>query len=514
MVQANVVVDLSHHNAHVDFSAAASEIRAVFHKATQGLEYVNPKYARRRQAAKDADLLFGSYHFGTRTSGARQARHFLNTVGAVSGELVVLDIERLFDERGRPLPSMTLAQAKEFVKTGEDETGIRPGIYGGEYSKELLGDNRDRDLGRCWFWLAQYGNTPECPATWDDFTFWQYTDGTRGPAPHEVEGIGRCDRDIFNGSADELRMFWEEGGERQALSGASQRTTSEAPKYEGRRQSDSRPDSSDQGMSTSHGVSFGWRPEFPDHRDLPYAAMRLTLERPVALAPKVDLRSNCPPVYDQGHLSSCTANAIGAAFEFDRIKQKSPDFMPSRLFIYYNERKMEGTVSEDAGAYIRDGIKSIAKQGVCKEIDWPYKINKFAVAPSQSCYTKALKYTALSYFSLNNGNIDELKSCLAAGFPFIFGFTIYASFFNADTNGGIVPMPGQERIEGGPAVLAVGYDDGKGRFMIQNSWGASKGERGYYYMPYQYLTNTILADDFWTIRRVTKVALSADSSYG
>src|SRR3954471_13159326 len=119
-------------------------------------------------------------------------------------------------------------------------------------------------------------------------------------------------------------MFWEEGGERQALSGASQRTTSEEPKYEGPRQSDSRPDSSDQGMSTSHGVSFGWRPEFPDHRDLPYAAMRLTLERPVALPSKVDLRSNCPPVYDQGHLSSCTANAIGAAFEFDRIKQNRP----------------------------------------------------------------------------------------------------------------------------------------------------------------------------------------------
>ena len=99
--------------------------------------------------------------------------------------------------------------------------------------------------------------------------------------------------------------------------------------------------------------------------------------------------------------------------------------------------------------------------------------------------------------------------------PFtIFGFTIYASFFNADTNGGIVPMPGQERIEGGHAVLAVGYDDGKGRFMIQNSWGASKGDKGYYYMPYQYLTNTILADDFWTIRSVTKVALAADSSYG
>jgi C1A family cysteine protease len=254
-------------------------------------------------------------------------------------------------------------------------------------------------------------------------------------------------------------------------------------------------------------VFFGWKPEVPDHRDLPYSMMRLALEQPLALPSQVDLRSGCPPIYDQGQLGSCTGNAIAGAFQFDRRKQNLPDFVPSRLFIYYNERAMEGSVSEDAGAYIRDGIKSIAKQGVCKESQWPYNISKFATKPSKSCYTSAVKYRAVSYFRLNNSNLSELKTCLAAGFPFVFGFTVYSSFFQGDTNHGIVPMPGNESVEGGHAVLAVGYDDSNQRFIIRNSWGAGKGDNGYYYMPYPYLTNLSLSDDFWTVRTVTTAAL-------
>ena len=143
--------------------------------------------------------------------------------------------------------------------------------------------------------------------------------------------------------------------------------------------------------SNGFGVHFGWKPELPDHRDLPYAAMRLSLEKPMALPPQIDLRPGCPPVYNQGNLGSCTANAIAGAFEFDRKKQTLPDFMPSRLFIYWNERSMEGTVSQDSGAYIRDGIKSISKQGVCKETEWPYVVSKFANKPSKTCYQSASK---------------------------------------------------------------------------------------------------------------------------
>src|SRR3981081_4189702 len=109
---------------------------------------------------------------------------------------------------------------------------------------------------------------------------------------------------------------------------------------------------------------FGWIPDLPDHRDLLFSAPRTILRK---LPRKVDLKPKCPPVFDQGEIGSCTANAIGAAIEFDQKKQRSRAFTPSRLFIYYNERVMENTVNEDSGAMIRDGIKSVAKQGVCPE---------------------------------------------------------------------------------------------------------------------------------------------------
>jgi C1A family cysteine protease len=125
----------------------------------------------------------------------------------------------------------------------------------------------------------------------------------------------------------------------------------------------------------------------------------------------VDLRPQCPPVYDQLYIGSCTANAIGAALQFDRRKQHLTDFVPSRLFIYYNERAMEGTVNSDSGAYIRDGIKSVAKQGDCPEPSWPYDGNPYSDVPGdafpanqrltkkppQSCYSEAIKYKAVSY---------------------------------------------------------------------------------------------------------------------
>src|SRR5215471_14135179 len=124
---------------------------------------------------------------------------------------------------------------------------------------------------------------------------------------------------------------------------------------------------------------YGWTPDIPDNRDKMYAAPAHIL---ATLPPKVDLRPTCPPVYDQGQLGSCTANAIGGALEFDQIKQGEKNFTPSRLFIYYNERVMENSVDEDAGAMIRDGIKSVNKLGAPPEVpDWPYVISKFKTKP-------------------------------------------------------------------------------------------------------------------------------------
>ena len=246
---------------------------------------------------------------------------------------------------------------------------------------------------------------------------------------------------------------------------------------------------------------YGWVPDLPDHRDHMFAA-------PVAiqksLPPKVDLRPSCPPVLDQGQLGSCTANAIGNAHRFDQMKQGAPKtFMPSRLFIYYNERAMEGTVGSDSGAQIRDGIKSIAQLGVCDEKDWPYTITKFKNKPSAALYKKALKYQALTYRRLTQ-NATQMKSCLASGYPFVFGFTVYESFESqAVAKSGVVPMPGaKESTLGGHAVLAVGYDDTAQRFTVMNSWSTSWGKKGFFTIPYAYLTDTGLASDFWTVSTV------------
>ena len=140
---------------------------------------------------------------------------------------------------------------------------------------------------------------------------------------------------------------------------------------------------------------FGWIPDLPDQRDHLYAAPPRVLTK---LPVKVDLRPRCPPVFDQGTLGSCTANAIGNAYRFDLLKQRgSKRFVPSRLFIYYNERVIEGSVGTDAGAMLRDGIKTLAKQGVCNEQTWPYEIDRFAAKPPAAAFREGLQHQALSY---------------------------------------------------------------------------------------------------------------------
>ena len=245
--------------------------------------------------------------------------------------------------------------------------------------------------------------------------------------------------------------------------------------------------------------SYGWVPDLPDQRDHLYAALPKVLAK---LPAKADLRAGCPPVYDQGQLGSCTANAISGALQFEQKKQKIKVFMPSRLFIYYNERAAEGTVNADSGAQIRDGIKSVANQGFCAEKAWPYNIQKFTNKPTAACYKDAKKALAVGYQRLVSTNLNQLKGCLASGYPFVFGFTVYESFEGPDVaKSGVLNMPGpKEKVMGGHAVLAVGYDDTAQRFTVRNSWGAGWGQKGYFTIPYAYLTSDNLATDFWTIR--------------
>lgn len=250
-------------------------------------------------------------------------------------------------------------------------------------------------------------------------------------------------------------------------------------------------------MSIGH---YGWVPDLPDHRDLIYAAPAEFL---TALPTTVDLRAQCPPVYDQGQLGSCTANSIGGAFQFEQMKQKIPNFIPSRLFIYYEERVIENTVNSDSGAQIRDGMKVVAKQGAPPETDWPYDISKFAEKPPQKSYTDAAQNKVLSYQRVSRV-LNQMKGCLASGYPFVFGFTVYDSFESiAVAHSGHAPMPQPgEQVAGGHAVVAIGYDDSNQWFIVRNSWGASWGMAGYFTLPYQYLLEPNLSDDFWTIRLV------------
>lgn len=256
-------------------------------------------------------------------------------------------------------------------------------------------------------------------------------------------------------------------------------------------------------MTNRKTARYGWKPDMPDHRDHVWSIpARLTA---TPLPTLVDMRTKCPSVYDQGQIGSCTANAINGAYEFDLLKQNATDFMPSRLFVYYNERVIEGSVKQDAGAEIRDGIKTIAQQGVCTEKTWPYNVKKFASKPSKKCYKEALAHLAVTYQRVDQ-TLDTMKACLASGTPIVIGFSVYDSFeSDAVTKTGVVNMPAKnEQLLGGHAVLVVGYDDVTQRWIVRNSWGTAWGQAGYFTMPYAYLLDSNLSSDFWAIQTVTR----------
>lgn len=243
-----------------------------------------------------------------------------------------------------------------------------------------------------------------------------------------------------------------------------------------------------------------WQPDEPDDRDFVYTAPNNILTN---LPQKVDLSNQCPPIYNQGFLDSCTANALAGAFEFELKKQNAADFLPSRLFIYYNERVFENSIKLDQGARLRDGIKSLNTQGVCSEALWPYIMGYYAKKPDDAAYADALKHTISSFYRIKP-DLNLMKSCLAEGYPFVFGFAAYSSFESPEVvKSGILNIPAANETKiYGHAVMAVGYDDSQGRFLIRNSHGALWGINGYFTMPYAYFTDEKLSSDFWTIRIV------------
>lgn len=254
-----------------------------------------------------------------------------------------------------------------------------------------------------------------------------------------------------------------------------------------------------------HGL--GWLPDLPDQRDYLFDA-KAALAKVAAPIPKqTNLRAKCPPVYNQGALGSCTANALAAAFDFDRHREDRKFMTPSRLFIYWNERDMEGTVGSDAGARIRDGVKVLRKIGTPPETDWPYDIAKFIDKPSATSFKDAHKNEALTYQRILTPPADPMHDmlvCLASGYPFVSGISVYESFESpAASKTGVIPMPAaHEKLLGGHAILVVGYEQGAKHFICRNSWGKTWGDKGYFYLPFAYLTTRGLASDMWVIRTV------------
>ena len=190
------------------------------------------------------------------------------------------------------------------------------------------------------------------------------------------------------------------------------------------------------------------------------------------------------------------------------LKQELADFMPSRLFIYYNERMIEGTVDEDSGAMIRDGIKTVAKLGVCAEAVWPYDIARFTDEPPAKAVHGGQESPGDWSTAGSSRSLHQMQGCLATGFPFVFGFSVYESFESAGgRRTGVVPLPppqreaprGSRRSRRGVRRRHAAVP---GPQLLGDHWGMG----GYCTMPYAYLTNPSLASDFWAVYSVEKPA--------
>ena len=218
---------------------------------------------------------------------------------------------------------------------------------------------------------------------------------------------------------------------------------------------------------------------------------------------RVDLRGRTP-VYNQHSLNSCSANAIAAAIRFDHLRSGTHRALnPSRLFLYFNERAIEDCVPKNVPVSLRDGYKTLARVGVCDEEQWPYRVRQFARKPPAHCYDRAAAHRAIQYMRLKQ-DLTHMRDCLASGYPFTAGISVYPSIHNERVKRtGSIPMPKRgEKMLGGHAVLAVGYDDRERHIIVQNSWGQAWGAGGYCFIPYDFFLHGDHAWDLWTVRRM------------
>jgi C1A family cysteine protease len=272
-------------------------------------------------------------------------------------------------------------------------------------------------------------------------------------------------------------------------------------------------------MPTIYGRGLGWHRDLPDMRDYTAASdsvakilakcTRLKSARK-ALPTSVDLRAYCSPIEDQGNLGSCTANAGVGMLEYFERRAFGRHLDASRLFLYKVTRELLDLAGDD-GAYLRDTMKAMVLFGVPPEKYWPYDPARFNDEPTAFCYSYAQSYQAIEYYRLDPPNtptstvLTNIKTKLTANLPSMFGFSVYSSMPPSGDGKGEIPYPAAgDTLEGGHAVLAVGYDDQKkigskkGALLIRNSWSTGWGDQGYGWLPYAYVESG-LADDFWTM---------------
>ena len=255
----------------------------------------------------------------------------------------------------------------------------------------------------------------------------------------------------------------------------------------------------------------GGKRDDPDHRDFKrrYGAPHIPSTEK---HPRVDLRKYVDYVYDQGKLNNCTANALCAAFKMELnrqaelMNQSHCNFHPSRLFVYYNARAYTSDTGRDFAVTIRETFRALYDDGVCQESLWPYYVDLFAAKPPTTCYINAVDNRICRYEQLDQ-EIDQIRACLKEGYPFVFIFELYDSFFDPlNEERGLMPLPSDEEIQNGNpglhTVVGVGYNDDTQCITVLNSWGSSFGDNGYFYMPYKYIVNGDRTGCFWRIEQV------------
>jgi hypothetical protein len=243
-----------------------------------------------------------------------------------------------------------------------------------------------------------------------------------------------------------------------------------------------------------------------DHNDL--VLEFITDQLPID---KIDLRSYCTKVYDQENMGANAVNAVAMCFQYHK------EFIPSRLFMYYNARVREGTVSQDTGSSVRSVLNGLRDAGVCHEINYPYLESHRTYQPSKRVYSMAAdnKTSDKTLYARIPQELRQIKQCLIEGHPFVFGISVYESFLKVKSSG-LVPVPKNgEKLLGDHCMFCLGFDEKRKVFIVRNSWGPEWGDQGHCYIPYEYMVDFHNVYDLWTfyehkIPQVTKVMYETD----